>query len=138
MSASEPIAERRGYRLTDLSHATFSYVFIRADCESAARAVADAISGVPTDAFPPAPLPEEILDFRSRLLYQFKGHPWSLFVGNYEDHETLAPIISRASGIDVFSFVNEDVSTCSAATLFRKGEQVETLEWGYDYSDDFA
>lgn len=136
MPSSEPIASRRGYHITDLSHATVSYVFIRADAAEAARAVAEATGGEASDASPPNPIPDEVKQWRGRLLYQFKGHPWSMFMGSYDDHKTLAAKVSADSGLEVLSFCMEDTSGWSEVVVHRDGLEVEKLSWGLDYSEE--
>ena len=133
----EPIAERRGYAITDLSHATVSYVFVRAAAADAAKALAGLSDGKAVDVMPPHPMPDEVNDQRGRLLFQFKGHPWTVFMGSYDDHDDAALYLSLA-GYDVLSFCNEDTSGWSEVVLYRGGEEVEKLTWGLDYSDEMA
>ncbi len=135
MPAPEPLAARRGYAVTDLSHATVSYVFIKADAAEAARAIAETFGGTARDILPPNPIPEEVQTQRGKFVFQFKGHPWSIFMGTYDDHADGACKISKA-GCDVLSFCNENTSGWSDLVLYRNGEEVEHLSWGLDYSEE--
>src|SRR5262245_14764385 len=131
MTTSSPIAERRGYALDDLSNATIAYIMVRGDVNAVAEALRDLIGGsLVHDAM------SKKLDANKPgyIVYQLAGHPWSIFAASYDDSVKL-PALFAGKGLETLTFVHEDTSGWSSLNCCRGGEDVETLHWGYDYSE---
>jgi hypothetical protein len=118
------LASKRGFDLEDWSN-EMAYVLIKADAAKAADALAAAWQGkVVKDVFG-----KELSEERGHgLIYQLKGHPWSIFACDNSDLEKLTPVLSRDA--DVLVFWQSDFNGWAGVELYRGGEEVEAVHWG--------
>lgn len=124
------LAKKRGYAIKDWSNEVV-YVFVKMDADKAAELLARHVQGnVTKNVFG-----KEVDDEAGTIVFQFAGHPWSVFAMGSGALETLVQALSRDA--DVIVCWNSDFNGWSGVDVYRGGEEVEAVHWGYA-SDAFG
>jgi hypothetical protein len=122
--ADPSVASKRGFALEDWSNEA-AYVLIKSDLAKAAETLAAAMQGkVVKDVFGK----EMNESLGQTVIYQLKGHPWSIFACDNSELEKLTPLLSRDA--DVLVFWNSDFNGWAGVELYRGGVEVEAVHWG--------
>lgn len=125
--ADPALHAKRGFGITDWSNEA-AYVLVKADAAKTADALVKALNkgkvvkdvfGKPTDE-----RKEQI------LVFQLAGHPWSIFACDSSQIEEFGKTLSR--DVDMLGAWNSDFNGWSGVQLYRGGEEVEAIHWGFD------
>jgi len=123
--AADPnLRTKRGFGLTDWSNEA-TYVLVKADAEKTVNALARAWKGKVVKNVLGNPANDNQL-----VVYQLAGHPWSIFATDGSQIEALSKgLISDA---DVMFIWNSDFNGWSGCDVYRAGQEVEAVHWGYE------
>jgi len=123
--ADPSLRSKRGFGLADWSN-ELAYVLVKADAAKTADLLAKAWDGkVVKDVFgkPTDEGKDQI------VVFQLAGHPWSIFACEWSQIEELAETLSRDA--DMLAAWNSDFNGWSGVELYRGGEEVEAVHWGF-------
>jgi hypothetical protein len=127
-TAADPaLRSKRGFGLTDWSNEA-AYVLVKADAAKTAGALVKAFKKgkVVKDVFgkPSDERKDQV------VVFQLAGHPWSIFACDASQIEEFAKTLSRDT--DMLGAWNSDFNGWSGIQLYRGGEEVEAVHWGFD------
>lgn len=134
MTTEIPLSERRGFQFSSLEANSIGILLVKASIELVSPATTKLFGGN---------LELNVLGKQSdsisgseSLVYQYRGHPWSIVFPIVVCAERKVSRISKLLKTRCIYLQHEDTSSCSGYHLFNKGKCVEEFSWGVDYTED--
>lgn len=135
MQANKNIAERRGLEYLWWQNNTLGILLVKAPIELVSPVISSVLNGVlEIDVFDRQYDP---YSSRHHVISQYRGHDWTIiFTFDVCASSTVAKISEQLQS-DCIYLETEDVSGWAGYQLFEKGNVVEELHWGTDYTEEF-
>ncbi|MEG3833491.1 hypothetical protein QUB36_29490 [Microcoleus sp. AT8-B1] len=134
MISEVALSKRRGFQFIELEANKVGILLVKAPIELSSPVIAKVFGGnlelnVWGKQYHPS-------DCWMSLIYQYKGHPWSIVFPINVCVDSKVSQVSESLKTRCIYLQNEDTSGCSAYQLFENGKCIEEFEWGVDYTEE--
>jgi hypothetical protein len=135
MQINKNIFERRGLEFLFWQNNTLGILMVKAPIKLVSPVISSVLNGVlEIDVFGKQYDP---YSSRHHVLSQYRGHDWTIIFDFDVCASATVTKISEQLQSDCIYLETEDVSDWASYQLFEKGNIIEELHWGTDYTEEF-